>query len=461
MRGETIEKLRQFAKEFDLLERLAPFQHLRWSAPSPAALHLDDVSGIPFLDGIAGIDLYQHRARTRCGDGDLFAAVTEPVPGYEDYCRELLGMGSPTFVKAEPAGSLIEVAEALRSSPGMATICDEARSRGGLEVHPYMGIESVWALAEDVHQATGVPIQVLAPPPPITWIANDKANLNRLIAITAGPEYAVDGEQGRDLNLLADAMLRVASRHRRIGLKRGRCASAMGNGVYAADEVRNGDPAAILRTFIERTEWDGGEDLIVCGWLDAIASPSTQLWIPPHGSGKPRLDGVYEQLLEGEECCFLGSRPSILPAAVNEELVRASMAVAEGLQWLGYVGRCSFDFVLCGDPEGAFSVHFTECNGRWGGTSTPMALVDRLVPGPRPAYRAQDVVIEGHIGAPFSKLLDGLGDSLYRPGRGGNYILYNVGPLEGSGKFDVIAIADSPERAAALIEEDLLNRLGA
>ncbi len=46
-------------------------------------LYLDDVSDIPFLVNIAGVEEYQHRARVRAGDGDLFAAVTPVVEGYE------------------------------------------------------------------------------------------------------------------------------------------------------------------------------------------------------------------------------------------------------------------------------------------------------------------------------------------------------------------------------------------
>ena len=47
-------------------------------------LHLEDVSAIPFVNVIAGVELYQHRARVRSYTGDVFAAVTPVVDGYED-----------------------------------------------------------------------------------------------------------------------------------------------------------------------------------------------------------------------------------------------------------------------------------------------------------------------------------------------------------------------------------------
>jgi hypothetical protein len=209
------------------------------------------------------------------------------------------------------------------------------------------------------------------------------------------------------------------------------------------------------------TAWQGDEDLIACAWLDATASPSTQLWIPPSGQGTPRVDGIYEQLLEGEACVFLGSRPSTLSAAVNGALTQASLALAEALQALGYVGRCSFDFVVVDSGDGPATVHFTECNGRWGGTSTPMALVDRLLPGPRPTYRAQDVLFDALVGRPLPSICDALGDALYRPSQGtGRYILYNVGPLAASGKLDVVALGATPQAADDALMKQFPEYLG-
>ncbi len=196
-------------------------------------------------------------------------------------------------------------------------------------------------------------------------------------------------------------------------------------------------------------------------WERTDCSPSSQLWIPPPELGGPEVEGVYEQLLEGDNRIFLGSRPSTLPEPVNRRIVKASLAVAEGLQSLGYVGRCSFDFILLGDPAGEFRLKFTECNGRWGGTSTPMHLVDRVVNGPRPPYRAQDFMHEDLVGLGFHELLDRLDGAIYDPVTGdGSYILYNVGPLATAGKFDVVAIGSTPAEAERLIEEDLPRRLG-
>ena len=104
---------------------------------------------------------------------------------------------------------------------------------------------------------------------------------------------------------------------------------------------------------------------------------------------------------------------------------------------------------------------FTECNGRWGGTSTPMHLVDRVVRGPRPAYVAQDVVHPALVGMPFDEVCARLGESLFDANtQRGRYILYNVGPLALQGKLDVIALGEHPEDAFDAMRTRLPTLLG-
>ena len=450
----------------DLDVRLAAYDSLRWFGPLPKVpvLALDDVSAIPFLEGVSGVDEYQHRARLRAGDGDLFAAGTPQTPGYESYCRDRLGLGVAEFIHAEPEEGPLAVASACSHGASLDRIAHVARSSGGLVIHPYMGIESVWRLARRIAEEGRCPVTVLGPAPPATWIANDKAAFGEVVNRILGDGWLVETLETHEPENLARHLADLASRHQRVALKRLRCASAMGNEVFDSRHLQHLGSAEIRRvvdTFLRRTRWDGQEKVQAVAWEETDVSPSTQLWIPPEGLGQPRLDGIYEQLLEGEQGVFLGSRPSTLPAPVNEALGRASLQVASGLQALGYAGRCSFDLLVVGDPNGEFVIHFTECNGRWGGTSTPMSLLDRLVDGPRPPYRAQDFVRDGLVGASFTDLLGSLERQLYDPATGnGHYVLYNVGPLAVSGKLDVIALGRSQEEAEDLVEVTLPALLG-
>lgn len=463
---DVARRVDRLGEDLELERRLEPYAGRRWAGEATAlpALHLDDFSELPFLDGILGVESYQHRARTRTLDGELFAAVVPVTDGYEEYCRDALGLGTVRFVHCEPAAGPLGVARACREPAALAQIAERARSAGGLLVHPFMGIESVWELAAAIARAAQVPVQVVGPPPPVTWIANDKAHFSEVVERTLGSDWLVETRASRDAGELAALLSDLASRHRQVALKRLRCVSGMGNAIFGSAELLDLGPAGVrseVERFLERTDWEGDEDVQAVAWEDAPVSPSTQLWIPPFGTAPVRLDGIYEQLLEGPERVFAGSRPSTLPAAVDSAIADGALRVAASLQRLGYAGRCSFDLLLLGDPEGEFQVRFVECNGRWGGTSTPMNLIDRLIAGPRPRYRAQDIVHCELRGAAFRDVLARAGSELFDPKTGrGTFIFYNVGPLERFGKLDVIAFGRTQGEADEAVAERLPRLLG-
>ena len=460
------EAIRPLAERLRIESRNREYAAHRWSGDEGGlpVLYLEDVSAIPFVSVVPGVEEYQHRARVRAGDGDLFVAVTPPSEGYEAYCRDRLGLGSPEFVLAAGDDHAYAVARACARDPALSHIVERTRQAGGLVIHPYMGIQEVWELAGLVAERTGLPVQVIGPPPPVLWLANDKQRFTELVSRVLSPQWVVETHAANDPAEMARHLVRLADHHRRGGLKRTRCASAMGNAVYDLEAIARLDPDEILdevRHFLERTEWALDEEVLIVAWEQTDDSPSTQLWIPPPEVGPPVVGGVYEQLLEGDEKIFLGSRPSRLPDAINETLTRSSIEVGIALQSLGYVGRCSFDFIVVEDAGETPQVKFVECNGRWGGTSTPMRLVDRVVEGSRPPYRAQDYMHHDLVGVGFPEILRRIGDELYDPATGhGRYILYNVGPLKRNGKLDVIALGRTPDEAERSLSEDLPRRLG-
>ncbi len=243
-------------------------------------------------------------------------------------------------------------------------------------------------------------------------------------------------------------LVTMSRRHARVALKMTRCASAMGNRLVAG-EPELAEARAIVAEFLEAKQWVPGAEVLVVEWLETSLSPSTQMWIPHPSLGPPSCDGVYEQLLEGPECVFLGSIPAAFDDEMQRRLEAASQEIALHYQALGYRGRCSFDFV-CLDER----ICFVECNGRWGGTSTPMHLLDRVF-SDRPAYRARDFVEPSLVGRPFAELAERVGDALYDARTGeGRFLLYNVGCMA-VGKFDVIAIGDTIEEATEALEETL------
>jgi len=61
---------RELGADIDIEAKVKPFEAQRWRPDDThhPTLQLDDVSAIPFLVDIAGVEEYQHRGRLRAGD---------------------------------------------------------------------------------------------------------------------------------------------------------------------------------------------------------------------------------------------------------------------------------------------------------------------------------------------------------------------------------------------------------
>ena len=142
------------AARLQLADRILPYADLRWRPADPPApaLHLEDVSAIPFLTGIAGVEEYQHRARLRTAAGDAYAAVTGSEAAYDDYCTQRLRLApvSRIPVRASEASSALAVAEGCMRGAAFERATALARRNGRLVIHPYMAIEPVWQLARRI-----------------------------------------------------------------------------------------------------------------------------------------------------------------------------------------------------------------------------------------------------------------------------------------------------------------------
>ncbi len=188
-----------------------------------------------------------------------------------------------------------------------------------------------------------------------------------------------------------------------------------------------------------------------------MSSPSVQLWIPAITDGPPIIEGLFEQILEGEEGSFVGSVPAELPGRWQRRLGEDAMRLASALQLLGYFGRCSLDTLLVGQTFNSAVLHWIECNGRWGGVSIPMTIVNRLTGG---GAKTKFVVVqstgENRPRQSFAAALQALDGMLFKSGRHEKGIVL-LSPIEieaGRGE-QMFACADTVTAARELSDHAL------
>ena len=172
-----------------------------------------------------------------------------------------------------------------------------------------------------------------------------------------------------------------------------------------------------LRRRLHALGWAGRFPLLVGVWdSNVVCSPSAQIWIPTLETGPPRLDGIFEQRVQGLGAKFVGGERTILEENVQVRLAREALHIASVLQRIGYFGRCSFDAVVVQDQNRKLEPHWIECNGRWGGVSIPMTAAYRLNQGIVPGGL---VFLQATVGAhalSVARLCTCLDPLLYRAG---------------------------------------------
>ncbi len=186
-----------------------------------------------------------------------------------------------------------------------------------------------------------------------------------------------------------------------------------------------------------------------------VKQSSAQLWIPAIGDGPPIVEGLFEQLLLGSEGTFIGSVPAELPERWRNQLASDAMRLATVLQLLGYFGRCSLDALLVGQSFDSAALHWIECNGRWGGVSIPMTIVNRLSRDPTSAkFVVAQRIGESQPPRRFADAVRSLDDLLFKPGRQEKgVILLSPVEIEAGRGVQLLACAETTAAARELSEQ--------
>lgn len=414
--------------------------------------------------------VHEYRSLLLAGTGDHVIVGGMREPAFEDYCARRLGLGRPLVIRAAPVTGRRPQPLAVRcrrDRPLLARLVRAARQGGDLTLITYMATGGVWRLAGRIAEESGVDVLVAGPPPRLCRRVNDKIWFARRVREVLGRDalplsYASFGPVA-----LAARLAAMARRFECLVIKVPSSAGSAGTIVFRARDLRGRKLVEIRDRLIDELTargWSGTYPLMIGVWeYPVIDTPSVQLWIPPSDQGPPLVEGVFSQIVEGEIAAFGGAVPSDLPAAQQCRLADEALRVGFVLQQLGYFGRCSFDAMLVGGSRDDAELHWVECNGRWGGVSIPMTLLNRLFNG---AGNRQYIILQDApvltrpvpfdcVCAAFEPQLLNLDED------GGGIVLLSPGPTSRGIGLHLLAVAADRPAARCVVDRALQTLTGA
>lgn len=410
---------------------------------------LQDLEGVALV--AAPVDSFlQYRMLLLAQDGDQVALSIRRSRSFERYCRETLKLGQVDIVSPALAAPDKSLATYCRQDPDvLAKLVARARRHGCMNVKPHIGTGAVWALAGTIAAQSGVPVRVAAPPPRLTQRVNDKLWFTRCVSAVLGPRAIPPSYFAFGPAALTGRVVTLAKRYDQVAIKVPNSSGSLGNLTLASSSLRSMSVRAVrdrLVTLLRRLGWRDTYPLMVSVWeCPVVVSPSVQLWIPEKEHEDPVVEGVFHQVVEGPVGEFIGVMPSSLPEMWHLRLAHESLLLGGLLQELGYFGRCSFDAIVVGEDLDSATLHWIECNGRWGGTSIPMTLANRLVGDW--SRRPFVVVQRGHLHTPqrnFAAVLDRVQDFLFRPGQSASGVVLLIpGRFENGTGLDFMVLAET------------------
>jgi len=422
--------------------------------PGPTAV-IEDHSAIRLFEEVGDL-AYAYRSLLLGGRDDVVLIGVPRNPAFETYCRETLGLGPVEVLGPRPdAAGRSLTRRVLNDEDLMSELARRAQRHGGLNLLPYMGTGGVWALAARLAAASGQAIQVGAPPPRLTRRVNDKSWFAACVEAALGAPAHPPGIAVHSLSGLVAQLAAFARSHPGVAIKLPDSASSAGNLVLDPARLR-AEPLKRLRDRIvgalHGLGWRGTFPLLVTAWEGPIlASPSAQLWIPDRRDGPPLVEGIFDQTVVGEKAVFSGAAPSALAPDLQHRIATQAVQLGTLFQELGYFGRCSFDSIVLGAEGSPSTLHWVECNGRWGGVSIPLTVANRLTGDwtRRPPVIIERVSLSGRP-RPLAEILVELADLLYRPeGAARGLVLLSPGRLEAGTGFEAMVLAESPAAGKA------------
>jgi hypothetical protein len=430
------------------------------------ALHLEEWTEVQLVHGHQAALAAQDRPRCRAVAGDWIVTCGAPCQAYEEYCRKRLGLGAVQWLHPKAPKDPLHLAEACWEDRSVRRSLVRLLRSGQIGyLHPHMGSRAVWELAGLLSTASRRSLQVIAPPPELSQLLNDKLEFAFIVQQILGEQITPKTYAVWDRAHAAHRIRQLILEYSSIGVKLPCSAGGDGNMVLPSDLFMGHSLAEVaeeLHNLLPRLDWEDGQKLLVTGWEPFVfATPSCQLWIPPIEGGMPVVEGVFTQRVTGPQASFVGCRRAVLPEALTLQITEDCYFLGALFQQLGYVGRCSFDLLIVGRTPEEAKLQFIECNARWGGTSLPMTLMNQIFgDASRVAYA---VIIAGRpelAQLSWEQLIRAFEPFLFDVSTGrGQYILYNPSKLHDGGRLGVIAVASDFAAADHLAHVELHSLL--
>ncbi len=440
------------------VEETTAYSSLQLSTEIPEnarALVIDNHSSLPATQDAPKIIQRTGRAFVRARGSDCVVGTIDEVAGYREYAQQFLGLDLPQYIQLSlPSNEKPNVSfSALQDDPQAQKILEEQYlSQGPLIIHPYIGSESAWRVAHALEEKWGHGLKMLAPLPHVTRLANNKNQFLGLVEATLGAKWAIRWFEVADLDACVQKVVDLAQSGERSVIRLSNGATGLGTRVFEAHELARLSRAEVelrIREWLEQKEWtpSGGVSLQVAVWeKEVLVSPSVHAWIPPSAVGLPIIEAVTDQIFgpSGDIAC-IGCCTTSLPPQVLERITRSAGRLTRVLQRLGYIGRCSFDVIVCGPNPAQSEIRYVECNGRWGSTTMTLTLLNRVLGDCRvDTFLHQELSLPQLHGQSLSGVVQALDEVLYRADtRSGWAMLYNVACIEALGLLDVIILGDS------------------
>lgn len=422
-------------------------------------LHIDDYSEIPLTNRERHAIYMQQRACLRAAPGD-WVATTHPIESdFVEYFEQQLGIQPLNWIATRSTNPTTLAISCIRDRETRRKLSHAVRRDGLRYIHPHLASFDVWELASWLHQFTRMPIEVIGPSVEVCRYANDKVEFAELVTRLLGAQFVPRTVGAYCVATLSEGVRELAKTHPYLGVKIPNGVGGHGNFFVDSKDIVERSLFEVHEYLTNRFAAAGistaGRMLVDVWETEVLKSGSVQTWLPPVTEGPPVIEGLFEQLIEGEQGHFEGCRQLAAPKALTSQIVDQSFLLTTVFQRLGYVGRCSFDFLIVGDSMNDARVEYIECNGRWGGTSAPMTFVNRLM-GDYTHERSFETARLADPSFPdmtFAEIAQRFGQDLYDARNGqGSTVLFN--PARAAIRSEIEVIRWKTNGSTAVVSTD-------